>query len=917
MVRFFSRLFILFACLCPVLSQAATTTVTTAAALQSVVNAALPGDTVIIADGAKTNWGTITILHTRDGTVSQPITLKAQTTCGAVFSGQGALNLDVRAANWKIQGLKWQNQTSFGAALSTGAAGGSLITLDGAQNVVIENNCFANIAGAGMVIPVMRLNGIRETKGNIFRGNTVNGYGQTTGAGAFIKIYGRTSRGFISVFDIKTNSFKNRTVTSNVAENYWIHVGDGLATDGSVANAAYVRIQDNLFENDIQSVPRQEAVYIEAKGVELSGNTYKTTAGVVFRMGPNHTIARNTFYNPNTSFQKYAVRIHDVGHTIVGNLFYTDNNATTALELGMGNTDIGANGQLDYTAFGSALVANNTFHGFSETSIQGALERAGGNDGATTVYPHDVDLVNNAVRQDSGTMFVGPPLCAASCVASNNAYYGNANPGCMASGTDNVREQPDWVSPATGIYTPARSSPLIDAGIELATVVQARVDHDGKFRDTAYDIGAFEYSRDLPVLPPAANACALKFGSASNYLQCKQSDLTCEFSATLGTSTCSALCESKGTRCLTSFANATGSCQRSVEEACSLSRSDQICVCELNGDASAPPPIVTRYVDSSCESNGNGTSAICGSNGPWTSLKYALETADCEGMNPGSTLIVQGATYHPENGNWYGDAYYAEGDISPDDFCTGIIIENADGDHVVLDGSLDIHTSTWVGKGSGVYECTTGTCGTPTSFPFTAWYNVGTGEQRLDLLQSMQSCTTALPAGKMSYNPVTKKVCAHLSTGASPSSAAYFRIPYYAKGIAFEGDNADDIKIRKNLSGAGSFTMTRFRDVGISMDSVINQDITVDGLTFSWLLDTGIKAVSATKTEANFHLMNNTIEYVGLAGIDSRGDIGTASISCNTIRHIATSPVFELCSGVGAGCLPSYEIGRASCRERV
>jgi hypothetical protein len=215
----------------------------------------------------------------------------------------------------------------------------------------------------------------------------------------------------------------------------------------------------------------------------------------------------------------------------------------------------------------------------------------------------------------------------------------------------------------------------------------------------------------------------------------------------------------------------------------------------------------TFYVDGSCSSNGNGTGATCaassGGVGPWNSLANANK---CPGMSGGDIIEIRGGTYR-------------EAAWQPNTGCSGtsgnnVIIQNYAGEDVTLDGTRDISGSTWTSRGGGVYECTSGTCGTTYKFPFTAWYDTGSGEQRLDLVQTNRTCDSSVPVGGMRYT-TGGGVCAHLSDGSSPASTNYFRIPYTYTAIQLNNTGVDYLTFRKNPAG-GSFKIERWRDHGIT-----------------------------------------------------------------------------------------------------
>lgn len=882
---------------------------TTRATLITAITNAQPGDTVQIACGTYTNWGIVTIPITDDAAVANRITLRPVTPQCAIFSGQGALNLSVQSRAWTISGLKFQNQTGFGLVNSNGAAEGSLITLDGAQDVIVEDIVIQNVSGGGVIIPVMELAGPRPTTRITLRNIRINGYNQT-GQGMAINVYGQANRGYITNVTIEDLLFQNRTVSAIVGNTKWARIGfDKTDYDSNI------KVRRSTFLNDTPNAPFQDVLAIRASNVEVTDNLFQKSAGIEFRRGLNQVFSRNRIIDPNVTFTGAAVSMNDEGHVVTNNLCTTSLANKTCFRFGMGNAAAGADGVKDFVEFKNALFAHNTIDGFSDSSIDMTTVSTGPSDGATTVNPTGITMVNNAIKQATGTIVKGNSCNTQFTEIGNNGWSGAALAGCLTEGTNNTVSEPEWVSPAAGNYELANASPYINAGTNIECQLYTETDLPGKVRDTSPDIGAYEFSTGDDVIPPSATACDDLFGSAQDYLLCEQSDLTCEFNARMNGATCNDLCQSFNRVCVTSYGNELTSCTHIVEEACDLPRTDQICVCKLNAEAATPSTGGNRYVDTSCATPGDGTTETCGATGPWTSLQYAMETVDCFGMNEGDIINVKGNETPQNDGSWYDAEYDEVINLSPDSACAGVIVQNATGHHVTLDGTRDISGETWVELGtSNVFECQSANCGVESGFPFTAWYQIGSGlEQRLNLVQTNKSCTEDLAAGYMRYNPITKRVCAHLSDDSSPAAATYFRIPFHATALNLEDEDVDGITFRANPDKTGSFNITRYRDDLISMDASINQDIIIDGLNLSWASRDGIGSAEVLEV-ANYKFLNNDVSFVGRYGINWGYDLGEGDVIGNQVHDIGTYPVFEECWGIDEGCHDGYNFTNSAIR---
>lgn len=313
------------------------------------------------------------------------------------------------------------------------------------------------------------------------------------------------------------------------------------------------------------------------------------------------------------------------------------------------------------------------------------------------------------------------------------------------------------------------------------------------------------------------------------------------------------------------------------------------------------------YVDASCGTNGNGTTETCGATGPWNSLKAALETAACSGMSPGDTLEVKGDASQDFTCDVGTDCYNDE-DIDVAAGCNGIVIQNTASEHVVVNGTTDVSGQTWVSIGSGVYECTTSGCGGTIgdAFPSRAYYDHGAGEAELTLIQSNSTCDATLAAGFMKIDTTDMSICAHLDDGSNPAAAAYFKVPTQNALVIAGSNSSQNITWQTNPSG-GSFSIVRYRSHGLLLDPTKHTGWTVKGLTFEDIMDTCLGITGAPASTVNTKFMNNTMSFCGQKGIEVNGDLGSFTVTGNTITDIQTSPFYEQCFG---NCLGSFDDGR-------
>jgi poly(beta-D-mannuronate) lyase len=88
---------------CATTAFAATTTVSSIPDLQTAINAANPGDTIILANGIYTKTSDLTI--NRVGTADAPIIIRAQDIGGATIGGSGGIRFNSPAAYITLEGF--------------------------------------------------------------------------------------------------------------------------------------------------------------------------------------------------------------------------------------------------------------------------------------------------------------------------------------------------------------------------------------------------------------------------------------------------------------------------------------------------------------------------------------------------------------------------------------------------------------------------------------------------------------------------------------------------------------------------------------------------------------------------------------------------------------------------------------------
>jgi len=313
--------------------------------------------------------------------------------------------------------------------------------------------------------------------------------------------------------------------------------------------------------------------------------------------------------------------------------------------------------------------------------------------------------------------------------------------------------------------------------------------------------------------------------------------------------------------------------------------------------SATPGPNDIWYVDQTCSNNGDGKASSCagspGGTGAWNSEANVSCAGGTTGVGPGDFLELRGESGQVyKRWDWPVACYGTAGNP--------VTVENFAGDTTIFDGTTDIHGSTWSSIGSGVFNCTSGTCGVSGQYPFAVWSLEGSGsEQENHIDRSSTACDSTVPAGMFRY--VAGAVCLHLASGANPNTATYVKIPTDLAAINLQnGGGGDNITFRSNPSG-GQLKIQRERVYGIAR-LFANSAQHFYNLDIGYVMDRCIDASGSGSLAARDNeMIGNTIHHCGQEGIRMESDL-TGIVSNNNIYAIQVPPLFPLCTGTVAGC---------------
>jgi hypothetical protein len=120
--------------------------------------------------------------------------------------------------------------------------------------------------------------------------------------------------------------------------------------------------------------------------------------------------------------------------------------------------------------------------------------------------------------------------------------------------------------------TPGADAGTPDAGALDAGALDAGAPDAGAPDAGAPDAGAPDAGRRL--------SCDERYGDASRYLRCSETDTECSFFVGSSGMTCRTLCERYGGACVDSFAEVGDTCMRDVTDYdCDYGHGDGICLC--------------------------------------------------------------------------------------------------------------------------------------------------------------------------------------------------------------------------------------------------------------------------------------------------------------------------------------------------
>jgi len=431
---------------------AATYYVNSISSLTTRINAALPGDEIVMSNGVYTTTASLGI--SRAGTAANRILIRAETVGGVEVNGTHGFSFNSGAAYVTVEGFKFTHANSINM---TSGAHHCRLTRNVIQLTIPATNdvSYVNISGDDMEVDRNELRN-KSTLGNML---------DVTGSG------------------------------SQVARRLWVHHnyfhdftspgGNGAETIRWGLSGLSLSTGNGLCEHNLFVRCDGENEMISNKS---SGNTYRYNTVIDAReISQRH--GNDCLYYGNCMRNSEGIRVYGDRHRIFNNYFETN---SIGVNMGNGGGDIYNGAALTaHDRPDDNVVVFNTFIGNNTHYQMGG--RTGGLGSSNTVVANNIFVGGGNMASISSS---GPYTGS----WSNNIRWNTSSAGNMpVNAYTNVN--PLLAKDANGVFHLQSGSPAINSGRAafdyygaLVSYASITNDMDGQSRDANRDIGADEFS---------------------------------------------------------------------------------------------------------------------------------------------------------------------------------------------------------------------------------------------------------------------------------------------------------------------------------------------------------------------------------------------------------------------------------------
>jgi poly(beta-D-mannuronate) lyase len=455
---------VVLALLTPVVAQAATHLVSSAADITAAMAIAQPGDTLVMTDGV---WSNQHIDFAGFGQPANPITLRAQTQGGVILTGSS--NLDISGAHLVVDGLTFQDGRPQGDH-------------------------------------IIRFNGpLGKASNSRLTNTTITNYNPTDINDRYfwVSLYGQDNRVDHSRFTGQNHSGvtvvawldNNVEARHRIDHNHFADRPEGndngfetirLGTSEVSNTNAKITVEHNLFERVDGEI---EIISNKSNDNIFRYNTFLESKGTLtLRHGHRATVEGN-FFLGNHKDGSGGVRVIGEDHRIVNNYFANlDNRADGVISITAGIPDTEPSG---YQQVKNAVIAHNTI---INADMPGITFDWGFGDRDRTLLAENVTIAGNLIADVNNTIFEGQQ--GPGWIWADNLVFGA--PLGIAAFPGVTIADPQLVLDPDGLFRPDPASPAINVIPLTSALVTTDIEGQPRLAGLV-DIGADELAPD-PVL---------------------------------------------------------------------------------------------------------------------------------------------------------------------------------------------------------------------------------------------------------------------------------------------------------------------------------------------------------------------------------------------------------------------------------
>ncbi|WP_430928321.1 chondroitinase-B domain-containing protein [Polaribacter marinivivus] len=471
-------------------------TVSTASDLQNAISNATAGSEIVLANGV---WNNVFIDITKNGTASQPITIKAQNP-GSVFM-TGNSRVYMRGTYITVSGLVFQNPSNL---IENGSTIEPVFELNQCDNCKVTNN------------KIDRYNGTEAQRTLKFKWVLiVDGKYNEISHNSFIGKYGvgsiindNRSNATEDYLKIHHNYFADRVPVNNDINGLNDQDAIRIGTSSTSLSDSYSEVYDNYFYNWSGEV---EIISNKSGKNKYYNNTFRDYQGTLtLRHGNNCEVFNNYFFANNNPFTG-GVRIIGEGHKVYNNYIEgvnsfkptgSSSNVTGGINVMNGVTNSALN---QYYQVKNTQIVNNTL-----VNCDFAI-RIGTSLGGTE-EPENLIVANNIMYNTSINAYqINTSPSGASVVEGNITQNGTWD---LSNTNSNQTVSNGLLESGTEFYRIIDASPAIDASIGSYSFLNDDV--LGGSRSGKADAGAEELNSNGTNLPYTNADVGEKIGFLSN-----------------------------------------------------------------------------------------------------------------------------------------------------------------------------------------------------------------------------------------------------------------------------------------------------------------------------------------------------------------------------------------------------------------